>query len=97
MTKEQLINEFNALNIHDMDKVSDLNELPGEFINLQYRLPSGQDIKIWNDSKTYWGNELCKKNSERCYGLAAGDGYLMVCEYGEAGKDAELVILKKID
>ena len=93
--KEQLISEFNALGIEDMGKVESLNALKGDFINLEYTLLNGQKIKLWNDDKIYLGNQICKKDSERCYGLTADENYLLVCEYGNGGSDAEIVIYKK--
>lgn len=96
MDKSAIIKLFNELNIPDMPEVNELNELKGDFINLEYSLPSGQTIKLWDDDKIYLGAELCKPNSERCYGLTAGDGLLLVCEYGNGGADAEIIVLKKI-
>ena len=96
MLKERLIEEFNHLGIEDMATVTDLNELKGDFINLEYRLPSGQVVKFWDDDKMYYGNQLCKANSSRCYGLAADEDYLLVCEYGNTGSDAEIVIFKRL-
>lgn len=92
---QKMISEFNALGIEDMEEVTGLNELSGSFINLEYTLPSGQKIQIWDDNKTYLGNEICKRGSERCYGLVADEKYLLVCEYGENGADAEIVVLKR--
>ena len=40
---------------------------------------------------------MCKPNSDRCYGLTADDTHLLVCEYGEGGTDAEIVIYQRID
>ena len=96
MLKEKLIKEFNNLGIKDMSIVSNLNELKGDFINLEFKLPSGQIAKIWNDNKIYYGNQICKQNSNRCYGLAADENYLLVCEYGDNGADAEIVIFKRL-
>jgi len=93
--KAKLIEAFNALQIEDMGQVTDLNALKGSFINLEYTLPSGQAIKFWDDNKIYLGNQLCKKDSQRCYGIAADEKYLLVCEYGEQGADAEIVVFKK--
>lgn len=92
--KEQLIAEFNALGIEDMH-VTDLNALHGAYINLQYTLPSGQKIKFWDDDRIYLGNQICKKNSDRCYGITADENYLLVCEYGDNGSDAEIIVYKK--
>lgn len=41
MPKEELINKFDELGIEDMAEVTQLNELKGDFINLEYKLPSG--------------------------------------------------------
>ena len=93
--KKQLIAEFNALGIQDMEEITDLNGLLGSIVNLEYILPSGQKIKFWDDNKIYLGNQLPKKNSNRCYGLAADENYLLVCECDPNGSDAEIVSLKK--
>lgn len=95
--KEQLIKEFNELCIEDMHEVTDLNLLSGSFINLKYKMENGQTVQLWDDNKTYYGYQLCKKDSERCYGLVADEKYLLVCEYGNAGSDAEIIIYKKRD
>lgn len=93
--KEQLMDEFNALGIEDMEKVTSLNALSGAYINLQYTLPSGQKIRFWDDDRIYLGNQIDKKNSSRCYGLTADENYLLVCEYGEGGSDAEIIVYRK--
>lgn len=92
---EQLIAQFNALGIEDMEKVTGLNALKGSFVNLEYTLPGGQAIKFWEDDRIYLGNQIRKKNSDRCCGLVADEHYLLVCEYGENGADAEIVLFKK--
>lgn len=93
--KEQLITEFNALGIDDMDEVTELYALKGSFVNLEYTLPGGQTIRFWDDDRIYLGNQLHKKNSDRCYGLTADENYLLVCEYRENGSDPEIVVYKK--
>ncbi len=93
--KRQLINEFNSLQIADMDKVTDLYQGKGSFVNIQYTLSSGQIVKLLDDEKTYYIHQLCKKNSDRCYGLVGDDKYLLVCEYGENGTNAEILIYKR--
>lgn len=95
--KDSLISEFNSLGIKDMATVTQLNALSGGYINLEYTLPSGQRIKLLDESKIYLGNQICKKDSDRCYGLAADRSFLLVCEYGEQGADAEIVVYKRRD
>lgn len=93
--KKQLIDEFNSLGIEDMEEVKDLNALLGSYINLQYTLPGGQEIRFWDDKRIYFGNQVCKIGSSRCYGLTADENFLLVCEYGEGGSDAEIVLFKR--
>lgn len=93
--KKQLINEFNALGISDMKKVTDLYSLKGAYVNLEYTLASGQTIKFWDDNKIYLGSQICKENSNRCYGLTADENCLLVCEYGDNGADPEIIVYKK--
>jgi len=93
--KEPLIAEFNALGIADMAEVTDLNALLGSFVNLAYVLPNGQAVQLLEDEKMYLGNQVDKKGSTRCYGLVADEDHLLVCEYGEGGSDAEIILYKK--
>ena len=89
--KDRLLEAFHSLPIAELQEVQDLNPLKGSFINLEYTLPSARTVKFWDDNKIYLGNQICRKGSGRCYGLAADDRYLMVCEYGDLGADPELV------
>lgn len=93
--KEELIAEFNALGIEDMEEITDLYALNGAFVNLAYTLPGGQEIRFWDDGRVYLGNQVHKKGSDRFYGLTADESYLLVCEYGEGGSDAEIVVYRR--
>lgn len=93
--QEQLIAAFNALQIPDMEEVTALNALRGSFINLEYTLPSGQTVKFWNDNGIYLGNQLHKRGSDRCYGIAADSAHLLVSEYGCGGSGAEVIVWKR--
>lgn len=94
--KQQLAEEFNALRIDGMPKVEGLNVLAGSYINLEYTLPSGEKVKFLDDSATYLGNQLpCLYGGTRCFCIAAGMDFLLVCTYEAEGKDPELVLYKK--
>ena len=93
--KEKLIAEFRALNIEDMEEVTALHALKGSLVNIEYTLPNGQPVKLWDDNRIYLGNQIHKKGSERCYGIAADEKYLMVSEYGCHGCDPEIVVFKR--
>ncbi len=93
--KALLIEEFNALGIPDLPKVTDLNALPGAYINLPFTLPNGQTAKLLENEKIYLGNQVEKPGGGRCYGLAADGNFLLVCEYGAEGANPEIVLYKK--
>lgn len=92
--KDTLIEEFNALGIKNLH-IKDLNLLDGSFVNLEYQLANGQCVKLLEDNKIYWGNQVEIPGSDRCYGLVADDNYLLVCEYGCEGAEPEIIMYKK--
>lgn len=95
--KAQLIHEFNTLlSIKGLPNVDNLNVLPGSYINLAYKLPSGETVKFLDDRATYLGNQLeCAFGGDRCFGIAANMDFLLVCSYEENGENPELVVYKK--
>lgn len=92
--KAVLINEFNGLGIKDL-QIKDLNLLNGFYVNLEYPLTNGMSIKLLEDNKVYWGNQIECPDSDRCYGIVADEKYLLVCEYGCEGADPEILFYKK--
>ena len=94
--KKQLIEEINDLHIEGMPKLEKLNALVGQFVNLEYRLPSGVDVKFLNDQTTYLGNQLEPEfGGDRCFGVLASMDFILISTYGEGGTDPELVLYKK--
>lgn len=93
--KNQIIDEFNSLKIDDMPELTNLSQLIGEYVNLEYTLPGGQKTKLLDDKKIYLGYQLEKENSDRCYGLVADDHFLLVCEYGCNAAEPEIIMYKK--
>ena len=92
--KRQIIREFNDLHVPGMPEVQTLNFLMGEYINMEYTLPSGQKAKLLDDQTTYLANQLEVKDG-RCFGIAANMDFLLVCTYEENGNNPELLIYKK--
>ena len=93
--KAHLIRELNELmHIEGLPKVESLNVLPGEFVNLEYTLPSGEKAKFLDDKRTYLGSQL-ESDFGRCFGIVASMDFLLVCTYEENGENPELVIYKK--
>ena len=97
--KNEIINEFNSLNIDGMPKIEELYPLHGEFVNMEYPLPNGENVKLLNDNEAYLGNQVeClfnDKDMKKCFGILANMSFLLVCEYGENGNNPEIIIYKK--
>ena len=92
--KETLIEEINGLGIENL-QVEDLNLLNGFYINLEYLLANGQSVKLLEDKNIYWGNQIEIPGSDRCFGVAADENYLLVCEYGCGGSEPKIILYKK--
>ncbi len=92
--KYQLIEEINALCIDGLI-VTDLNLLTGEYVNLEYPLSNGTTVRFLNSKDIYLGNQVERHDSERCYGVAADERFILVCEYGCNGANPEIVIYKR--
>ena len=86
--------ELNALCIPDL-QIDSLVPLNGFYVNLEYRLPNGQAVKLLEDNKVYLGTQIERPGRERCYGVVADEAYLLVCEYGCNGADPEIVCYKR--
>ena len=94
--KKKLIGEINDLHVEGMPKVEKLNALVGNYVNLAYRLPSGESVRFLNDQTTYLGAQLEPEfGGERCFGVLANMDFILICTYGEDGADPELVLYKK--
>ena len=94
--KAGLIDEINALNIEGMPKVEKLNALVGGYVNLPYRLPSGEEVKFLNNGATYLGTELQSEIvPDVCFGVLANMDFILICTYQEGGTNPELIMYKK--
>ena len=94
--KKSLIDEINALHIEGVPKIEKLNALVGKYVNLEYRLPNGTNVKFLDDSTTYLGNQLESEfGGDRCFGVLANMDFILISTYGADGADPELVLYKK--
>ena len=79
-----------------MPKVESLSALVGGYVNLPYRLPSGEDVKFLNNGATYLGTELPSEIVPGlCFGVLANMDFIMICTYEEGGTNPELLLYKK--
>ena len=73
-----------------------MNVLSGSFVNLEYRLPNGENVKFLDDRASYLGNQLeCEFGGDRCFGIVANMDFLLICTYEKDGENPELVMYKK--
>ena len=94
--KQKLIDEINDLHIDGMPKLTKLNALVGKFVNLEYPLPSGVNVKFLDDQTTYLGNQLESEIVDGlCFGILANMEFIMISAYEAEGKNPELILYKK--
>ena len=94
--KRKLIEEINDLHIEGMPKVEKLKALVGKYVNLEYRLPSGVNMKFLDDQTTYLGTRLESGFVEGlCFGVLANMEFIMICTYEKDGTNPELLLYKK--
>ena len=96
MTTKEIIARIKALGIPELMSVEELNQLNGDYINLESVLPNGETGKILDDNKKYWATQVEIPGSEKCYGIAADERMIAVYRYGCGGSDSELVAWVKI-
>lgn len=94
--KETLIQEVNDLHIKGMPKLTKLIALVGQYVNLEYPLPSGISAKFLDDGTTYLGNQLESESEDgRYFGVIANSDFILISTYGDDLADPELVLYKK--
>ena len=92
--KNALVAEINAFGIPGL-RVDDLNLLNGDYVNLEYPLANGTTARFLKDNDVYVGTQVEREDGERCYGVVANRGFLLVCEYGCGGEDPALVLYRR--
>lgn len=95
--KKGLIDEFNALSVDGMEKVTELYPLVGKFVNLEYPLPNGDTVKFLTDDEMYLGTQvknLFDESGDGCFGVIARESFIIVCTYGKNVTNPELIIYK---
>ena len=94
--KKQLMKEINDLHIEGLPKVEKLNALVGKYVNLEYRLPNGENVKFLDDQTTYLGNQLESEfGGDRCFGVLGSMDFIMISTYEAEGENPELILYKK--
>ena len=94
--KQQLVDEINGLHIEGMPQVDKLSALVGQYVNLEYPLPSGVTAKFLKDGATYLGTQLESEIVDGlCFGVLANMDFILICTYEAEGANPELLLYKK--
>lgn len=94
--KEKILAEIKALGIKEFESLTSLNLLDGSYLNLEVELPNGIKAKLLDDNKKYYANQIDIAGSDKCYGVAADERFIVAYRYGCEGKDAELIQIKRV-
>lgn len=92
--QEKLCAEINSLAIEGLE-INSLYLLSGDFVNLTYTLPNGNEASFLDDKKVYWGNQIELPGKDRCLGIVADEGFVLVSEYSANGENPEIILYKK--
>ena len=94
--KQGLLEEINALlEKHGIPEAKALYELAGSFVNLAYPLPSGENVKLLDETKIYLGAQIELDGQDFCCGVVADTGFILVSRYGENGTNPELICYER--
>lgn len=96
MLQKKIIERLHNSGIEELKSVVSLNEMNGDFINLECTLPNGTKGKILDDNRNYLAVQVERPGKDKCYGVAADKNQIAVFTYGCGGKDAELVMWIRI-
>ena len=94
--KQKLLGEINALlAAQEIGAIDGLFELVGEYVNLEYPMPSGEKVKLLNDKNIYLGAQIEFADQGICYGVVADTGFILICSYSVNGSEPELIVYQK--
>lgn len=93
--KKDLIKEINDLRLNFIGEVKELYPLNGMFVNLEYKLPNNEKIKLLKDNNIYLGTQLSKNDNSGYYGIVADNNYILISEYDKDCQNAEIIIYKQ--
>lgn len=88
-------------NVQDSLSAGDVKNVRGILLAaavLQKELKTLQSSnRAWflNDKDVYLGNQIEKKDSDRCYGVVANEDFILVSEYGCNGAEPKIVLYKE--
>ena len=93
--KKDLIKEINDLRLNFIGEVKEVYPLNGMFVNLEYKLPNNEKIKLLKDNNIYLGTQLSKNDNSGYYGIVADNNYILISEYDKDYQNAEIIIYKQ--
>jgi len=89
--KLSLLEEINSLEIEELPTITELYNLSGAFVNLEYTI-NGNKIKLLDDKNIYLGCQV--EVDSKCYGIACDDKIIVVSSYDQNGENPSLILYK---
>lgn len=94
--KSKLVSEINFyLKAEKIPEISELFEIPGEYINLKYPLESGEKTAFLRNDTVFFGNRIEFADLGVCFGAESFAGFILICSCGRDGSDPELILYKR--
>ena len=93
--ERKAIDLVNGLGIKGLEAQC-LNLVPASYVNLEYGLENGEKVRFLRDGEVVLGQQIERKDNERCFGVVVTLSHLLVCEYGCGGSDPEILIYRKL-
>ena len=91
-----MLSEINGLlKAEGLPTADKLYELSGQFVNLEYPLPSGKTVKLLNDKNIYLGCQVEYADLGVCYGVVADAGFILISSYSVDSGEPEIVLYKR--
>ncbi len=93
--RKKLLKEINALHVEGLPEITRLNALVGKYVNLEYTLPNGRNVKFLDDQTTYLGTQSESEfEGDRYFGVLADMDFILICTYEADRTSPELVLYK---
>ena len=94
--EQRIIDEVNSLGLPDCPPIPHLKVMQGSLINFKYDV-SGNQVQALDDNASYLCAQVEKTDgSERRYGIACNEHYIVVNECSSTVKDTKLVMIKRL-
>ena len=93
--KYKVMTEMKKSGVTDLHPFNLIFEMPGKFININYKHPDGSVKRPFDDTKVYIWGQYKLPNRSRIYTIIADSENLWIADYDENGDNAEILEHRK--